>query len=453
MITSRSRRSESGVALLTATVIVLIVGGIAAAFLMLSFSQSSVIAKSSESEIALHIAEAGIDDSLNQLQAYADEWVKTSAVPDWTLPPWSGTKPDFAVYADPVPIVTGKVNRGSYSVSITNKPTAAPVGTPFTTAVTTPFATFIIISTGTKDKVVRNIEVVTKATDLGQLFPKGLFGDVEVDALGTFSSDGYDSAKGSYASQTKQTYTFPSGKTATYVNSTGSIGSNGNIITGGSAQIMGDANPGPGKTLTGGADVFGSTTPSPTTAPLTPVTYTVPPTALGYSWSSGDSALVGGAVGKPVSYHSSTGLNPTGKGKLTITGEVVLFIDAEFNMNNQQSIEMAPGAKLTIYQGPGANDLHINGQAFVGGGQAKDFQIFSASTGDIRFNGGSEVYAAVYAPNAFFTNNGGNQFYGAMVASKMKLSGTAYFHYDEDLAKMTSPKPQYTVLSWREILK
>src|SRR5687768_3404858 len=234
MITSKSRRSQRGVALLTAAVIVLIVGGTAAAFLMLSFSQSSVIAKSSESEVALHIAEAGIDDALNKLNAYATEWVKTS-----TTPLLSPTQYDFMVMSNPSPVVTGNINRGSFSVTVTNSAGTLPAfQNPFTVS-------YIFVSTGTRDKVQRSIEVVTKAVDLGNRFKDGLFGDVEVDALGTFSSDGFNSTKGSYASQPKNTYTFPSGKTSTYVNASGNIGSNGNIITGGSAQIMGNATPGP----------------------------------------------------------------------------------------------------------------------------------------------------------------------------------------------------------------
>jgi len=129
-------------------------------------------------------------------------------------------------------------------------------------------------------------------------------------------------------------------------------------------------------------------------------------------------------------------------------------VDGDFDMNNQQSIYMSPGppdAKLTIKQKSG--NMTINGQAFAGTAYAKNFQIYSASTGTIKFNGSSEVYAAVYAPKMTFTNNGGNEFFGAMVASTMKLTGTAYFHYDEDLANLSSPKPEYKIMSWREVTK
>ena len=47
-------------------------------------------------------------------------------------------------------------------------------------------------------------------------------------------------------------------------------------------------------------------------------------------------------------------------------------------------------------------------------------------------------------------NNGGNEFFGSMVAAKMKLSGTASFHYDEDLANLSNPEPKFKIVSWRE---
>jgi len=439
MITSRRRRAQSGVALLTATIIVLIVGGIAAAFLMLSFSQSNVIAKSSDSEVALHIAEAGIDDTLNKLSAYANDWAQKIVTP---------TTSDYIVIANPAPIIKGNVNRGSYVATLEDIPSTSPV-------FTTPFTTFKITSTGTKDKVTRSIEVVTAAVDKSNLFKYGLFGDVTVTAGGTFNSDGYDSSKGTYAAQLaallaagKGTYKFPDGKSTTYIDATGSIGSNGDIKTGGAAMVMGNANAGPGHTTSGGGDIYGSTTPASTIEALTTQTYTVPsPAPTSWTWTGGP-ASVGGATDTVV--HMST-FAPTGPGTLTINGNVTMYVDSGFVMNSKQFIKMASGATLTLKVGAG--DIHVNGQAFAGTAHAKDFQIYSPTTGDIQFNGGSNVYAAVYAPKASFTNNGGNQFYGAMVASTMKLNGTAYFHYDEDLAKLSTPKPEFVVLSWREILK
>jgi hypothetical protein len=121
-------------------------------------------------------------------------------------------------------------------------------------------------------------------------------------------------------------------------------------------------------------------------------------------------------------------------------------------MNNQMNLNIADGAKLTLIQGgPAANDMTINGNAMAGTQSADRFQIRSATTGTIKFNGSSTVYAYMYAPAATFTNNGGNEFFGSMTAKSMKLSGTASFHYDENLANLATPIPDFKIVSWVEI--
>ncbi len=439
MITPLARRKQSGVALITTMIIVMIAAGMAAAFLSLAFAQSNNIGKASRGEIALHVAEAGIDDAINKLNAYAIDFVANgSKAPTYTSP-----IPDYAEIQNPSPAFKGSMNQGTYVVTLANTAGTSP-------AFVDPFSTnYLIHSTGRHGAQVQNLEVITSAIDNGNLFKYGLFGDVVVDAGGTFTSDGYKSSGGPY--NATQTHTFPDGKTVKYANATGSLGSNGNIITGGNAMVMGNATPGPGGSISGGGNVSGSTTPAPATENLEPVSYPKDFTGIpSATWASGDLTLAGGAVGSPVSYHAAD-LNPTGKGTFTVKGDVVLYVDGDFNMNNQQAIVIETGGKLTIKQGPGSGNIHINGQAFAGTAKAADFQVYSASSGDIQFNGGSTVYAAVYAPQATFTNNGGNEFFGSMVASTMKLKGTASFHYDEDLAKLSTPKPQFKIISWRKV--
>jgi hypothetical protein len=462
----KAGRSEAGVALITALIIVIIVGGMAAAFLTLSFSQSNSIAIGSEREVALHIAESGVEDTINKLTAYSRDYVKAGNA----TPVFASPAPDYALIGQPIKVVTvtGTVNAGTYSAAVADASGLAVDAAGNPVAFGGPFFAggYLITSAGTHGKLTRTLEVLVQAVDLSNPFKYGLFGDVEVDALGTFQSDGYDSSKGVY--NASKTYTFPDGKTVAYADATGNVGSNGNIVTNGNVVIMGNATPGPAGSSGPGGDIQGSTTPSiapqqldpvvyPTTFPSGtgtppvsgPQTYLTPP-----SWTSNVGVTIpGGTAGAPLKYHMSDFKN-SGKGAITITGEVVLYVDGTIDMNNQQSINLAAGppeAKLTIYQGPGANDLTINGQAVAGTASADRFQIYSATTGTIKFNGGSKVYGAIYAPGANFINNGGNEFYGSMVAKTMKLSGTASFHYDENLAKLSTPKPDFKIMSWVEI--
>ena len=80
MIT-KARVSQKGVALLTATVIIVIVAGMSAAFLMLSFNQRKFISEASDSELTLHVAEAGVEDTINKMQAYGLKWAVNKLPP------------------------------------------------------------------------------------------------------------------------------------------------------------------------------------------------------------------------------------------------------------------------------------------------------------------------------------------------------------------------------------
>jgi len=459
MSISTSRRSQAGVALLTAMIIVIVVGGMAVAFLTLSFSQASTISNGSEREVALHIAEAGIEDSINKLTAYSYDYVACgNAAPVYPFGSYT-TTPDQSVIAQNLPIVTGTVNEGTFSAAITRPGGATPVfAGPFLAS------GYLITSKGTKNKTTRTIETVVAAVDLSSKFKYGLFGDVQVDALGTFFSDGFNSKKpdGSYnAYAATNTYTLPNGSTVMGADATGNLGSNGNIVTNGSVVVLGNATPGPAGTSGPGGQVTGSTAPAIAPEPLDPVSYPTPSTdptkfpvgtQTTLNWVDGNSAVTTiGSTLAPTNYHISSFGGGGSKGTLKVTGDVTIYVDGTWDMNAQMNLQIDNGAKLTIYQGPGANDFTINGQSQLGNASADRLQIYSATTGTIKFNGGSNVYAAVYAPQSNFINNGGNQFFGAMVAKSMLLTGNASFHYDENLAKLATPKPTFKILAWSEI--
>ena len=470
----KARSSQKGIAMLTATVIIILVAGMSAAFLMLSFNQRKFSSEASESELTLHLAEAGVDDTLNKMQAYALAWAANKTTPSiptsWDFAFVGGT-PTQVTPPPPAPpyyIVTnsGAINGGTWTVTVqNNKGTEVLNSLGTQTIFPNPFSYdyptfvnpiwFILTATATRGKNVRTIQVLTSAFDTSSTFKYGLFGNVQVDALGTFSSDGFNSSNGTYASQATNHHTFPNGKTATYADATGNLGSNGNIIANGNTQIMGNATPGPGGTTSGGGQISGSTTPATALQPLPAPSVTVPTgvTPIQTAWTSGTLPLGTSGSTSPTVYHMSN-MQPTGPGTLKILGDVDLYIDGPISMSNQQAIDImtqglnGPNATLRIYQTSG--DITINGQAFAGQGAAKNFQLYSTTTGTIKFNGGSTVFAAVDAPAATFTNNGGNEFFGSLVAAQMKLSGTAYFHYDEALAQLSNPVPKFKIVSWRE---
>src|SRR6185436_19081597 len=124
MSMKKARGSQKGIAILTATVVLIIIAGMAAAFLMLSFNQSKFITESSESEATLQICEAGIEDAINKLQAYADKWKVNKATP--IAPSGILTSADYYCFADPAQATatqfsfTGNINGGTWTVTVRN---------------------------------------------------------------------------------------------------------------------------------------------------------------------------------------------------------------------------------------------------------------------------------------------------------------------------------------------
>lgn len=440
MITRNARRSESGVALLTAMIVVIIVGGMAAAFLTLSFSQSTQASLGSEREVALHVAEAGVEDTINKLTAYSQAYAQNN-----NQTPSSSA--DFMVISNSTPTITGNMNGGTFTATVAN-----PSGT--TPVYQGPYISggYIITSKGVHQKMTRTLEVTVAAVDLTNPFRYGLFGDVSVDAGGSFFADGFDSTKGTYASQPKNTKTFSDGKTYSYVDATGNIGSNGAIGVTNNVTVMGNVTPGPGQTSPTAPHISGSTAPAIAPETMPAPDYSPPSTGTTSwpSWINGGITPIGDPLGLTPKNYVIDSFDMTGnpKGTLLVQGTVTIWCKGSFKMNSQMNLKIDVGAKLIIYQQSG--DFTINGQAQVGTADASRFQVYSQTTGTVTFNGGSDVVAAVYAPSSQFKNNGGNAFYGSMVAKTMSLTGTADFHYDENLARLTTPKPVFKIMAWVE---
>jgi Tfp pilus assembly protein PilX len=414
-------RADRGSALLLAVVVFIMIAGAGAALFSLSLKGHQTTLGASNGDLAFHIAEGGIDDTLNKLNAYA---AKPSQTADYAV---IGTKSSYGGVT--CNLVTGKLNQGSY-VALVEPPYAG-------------LGTYKLTSVATYSDTKRAIETYVVAENAGGSFAYGLFGDVTLDAGGTLFTDGYKSGLGTYASQlAASANTFKGTK---YVNATGHIGSNGGVDVSGSAMVVGNATPGPGYTVTGGGSVAGSKTPATSAYALTPVDYT-PTVALSASLPS--STLNGGE-------YRIASLSMVNKQKLTIKGDVTLFVDGDIKITAQSQVFIEKGASLTIIQGGGSltvnggADVNTNGGVGVGSGLPADFTIKSKTT-NAKINGTSSFFGVVYAPGADITLNGTADYHGSVVGKTIKPTGTAKFHYDEDLGAVSAPSIVFKVKSSRQ---
>jgi hypothetical protein len=276
-------------------------------------------------------------------------------------------------------------------------------------------------------------------------FTKGLFGDLDLGAAGTVFTDSYDSDLGTYASQATNFHP-ASGRTFALPN--GDLGSNGEITLRGTVVVIGDATPGPGHSVSisgGGVIVAGSTAPASESTSLTAAGYD-PPIAAGgaFSQNSGTHTFGSGS-------YRYTSFSLGSKASYVVAGDVTLYVDGNFSVGAQATIEIQPGASLTIRQG-GA-DFDLGGGGILNGTQEPGaFIVFSEAT-SVKITGNSGLYGAVYAPGAIIEPKGTSAIFGSFVGRQVYVGGTADFHYDEALARKSIDGllGRFIVLSWRKV--
>jgi len=142
--------------------------------------------------------------------------------------------------------------------------------------------------------------------------------------------------------------------------------------------------------------------------------------------------------------------------KLTISGQVTLFIDGDFTMNSNSILEIAPGSEVEIILGNGAFIQRSNTQINNLSRDPRCLAILGTEDfHSMTFRSNSAFYGVVYVPEAnvdFFANA---DFFGSIVANYLHLSSNVGIHYDESLGEWDKYGVQlttYVVKSWQEKL-
>jgi hypothetical protein len=367
------RRNEWGMALPASLVIVFLL-------LMLTCTATSVaVIRQSSATTAVNVdratqlAETGIDLALYEMQVSRDYG------------------------ADGIGVVSGSMDGGTYSASVT--PPFAGLGT------------YTITATGTAHRIARRVEAHVSQP----LLPTGFVGRSGVSIVGNSLVDSYDSSKGSYASQLQNGVG----------GSDGFVGSDGDINLTGTIAIRGDAVPGPGKAVLGNTSlVLGSITPASQPLSMPPVMYAPPVKAKGPL--SGNKTLGTGV-------YRFTQFNLSGNDHVTFNGDVDLYVDGSFSITGTSYVTIAPTAHVRIFQGTG--DFVISGGGIINQGLLPShLQISSASATQVKYDGNSAFYGSIYAPGAAGRLVGGAGVYGSFRTRDLTVSGGANLHYDQALS-------------------
>jgi hypothetical protein len=365
-------KGERGGALVFVIFGMVILASLSAAVVHTSFQRQSVARSMTEQDRAFEAALTGLDIAVFEIQANVN------------------------VVGDGIGNSEGALTGGKYSVTI-----APEFGDS---------ENYTLRALGEFGESKQALELIVSSENY---FNYGMFGRSSLEMGGSYSIDSYDSEEGTYSSQSN----------GSYAGENGNLGSNSDIIANGGA-VYGNATPGPSFQVLGDpSNVTGSTAPAIVPHEFETYIYE-PPIASGGNYR-GTRTLNSG-----VYRYNQLGL--VGNHVLTLDGEVDLYVDGDFSVGGTASIVVAPGAVVNIYHGAGT--VNIAGGGIINqDANPANLTIVSATSESIRVAGSAAFYGLLYAAESDFRSLGTSDWYGAVVADTISLTGTGMLHFDESL--------------------
>jgi hypothetical protein len=433
------QRSEQqkGNVLLIALATTSIMGLTLASYLTLTSSQNVNTSRGQSWNLAIPVAEAGIEEALTQLYYNG---VTNLAANNWT---YSGSQYTKRRSLD-------GTNYYNVQISTNANPTIIAQG-------------FVRLPMGT-NQISRRVQVTTVSD---AMFAMAMLAKGKIDLSGNnIATDSFDSADPAYSTGGK--YDSAKSKDA------GDVATNSGLVNSfalGNADISGHVATGPGGTIDVGSN--GSVGSA--------AWINAGNTGIQPGWSRNDmnvsfpdvrAPFAGGSFtpaggnqgGTNYTYlltggnYKTSSLSMSGQNVMLVTVNSVLWVTSSFTMSSQSQVVLAPGVTLLLYvgdtTGSGAS-ASLGGSGISNPGNAMNFEYYGMpSNTSLSYGGNASFTGVIYAPNAEFTlGGGGNNIYdfvGASVTSTVKMNGHFNFHYDENL-KRIGPSRGYIVTSWNEI--
>ena len=136
---------------------------------------------------------------------------------------------------------------------------------------------------------------------------------------------------------------------------------------------------------------------------------------------------------------------------ITISGDVVLYVNGDILISGNAMIDIPVGSSLTIYS---SGTIHMAGQGIVNqNAKPENLVIYGTDhCSDVHFSGQADFYGAMYAPKADFDFSGQADIYGSMISNTVDISGQGNIHYDENLGNLGSGTvSDFNIISWKNL--
>jgi len=139
---------------------------------------------------------------------------------------------------------------------------------------------------------------------------------------------------------------------------------------------------------------------------------------------------------------------------LKIHGDISLYITGDVTLGNSAEVEIdsATDSSLVLYIGgdyEGKNGSTLNNET-QDPARLKIYGLDGCQS--MVFKNSSELYGAIYAPNASIVFNNSTAAYGAVVGKQFEQKNSAVFNYDASLrdADVDDQAVRFVVTKWRE---
>jgi hypothetical protein len=394
-------KKKRGFILITSAALVAILVVLILAYIARIMTESRFTTKFFNSIIAFDLAEAGVDYALWEMNYNGGAFGGWSTSVDGT----GNTTRTTTVSSFKT---SSGQTMGDFSISV------------YTPAVGNPVT---ITSTGYAPNMANPDEGRTTIVEFEKnyQFTKATIGNTSVSFSGQAKTDSYDSALGTYGSQTP--------------GQQGSVASNGPITLSGSAYINGDANPGPSNPFSGTPPVSGSYATLQAPIQIDPI----PPANIAAAQVTNNNASI------------DADILPPGATNLVLSSSTPLVLAPGTYYFTSMSISGEGGLQITgpttIYVDGG--NVAVSGKGFLNTSQPKNLLLLSTGP-NIDLSGQSTFIGTVYAPVSTVKLSGQDNFYGAIVCGKSVDVGQAKIHFDVDLLKTSPSFGNYKITYWQE---
>ena len=134
-----------------------------------------------------------------------------------------------------------------------------------------------------------------------------------------------------------------------------------------------------------------------------------------------------------------------------IDGDVTLHVTSEFRLGSNTELIIQEGGSLTLYMS-GSIDMDSNCIVTNAGQDPTKLKFYGTDdlTGTVQFDSNAAFYGAIYMPNADLVISSNIDLYGAVYGKTVELNANVYLSYQEGQTDFSDIR--YWIKSWQEIL-